>query len=84
MKTVQFRLQKALEAEGYVVDLAHPTRKYVVMKPGETTVLTVTQPVTHRFFLGRSGALRYASNGNVTSSIPYNKTKARLLAKEPN
>lgn len=77
-RTIQARLQAALEARGFVVDAEARTRKYTVMRPRPTVAV---QPA--RYFLGKAGALRYSSIGNATMSVPVERIKLKLLEESP-
>lgn len=91
-RTIRDRLVAALEAHGWVRDLGHPTRKFCAYRPkdynaalltGWTIVNVSCYQNTVRMFVGKAGSLRRCPNGNVTSSIPIHKAKARLLAEQP-
>lgn len=78
-QSIRDRLIQALAAKGWTHDSAHRTRKYHVMRPPADG----DWPPGSRYFIGKSGALRYSSAGNVTAAVPHDMTKGRLLAQVP-
>lgn len=78
--TIQNRLKRALEAQGWEVDPAHVTSKYVAMKPLRQALDENPHRQGYsRYFLGRAGTLRYAACGRVTRALTADALKARLL-----
>src|SRR4051812_3045229 len=86
--TIQERLIKALEARGWVLDSAHRSAKYTVMKPTDkvpprkTAEGVFSHPADARYFVGKAGALRYSSKGNVTASASHAMARTLLLREE--
>ncbi len=83
--TIQERLIKALENQGFEIDTNHRTTKYTVMRPinkDHKLAKNYLESYGHdcRFFVGKSGALRFSRAGTSTTSIPHDSTKGRLLA----
>ena len=76
--SISDRLSAALEARGWQREANPRTKKFVVYRPGES-VLTPVVTKAARYFLGRSGALRYDALGRVSESTPHEHMKARLL-----
>lgn len=71
--TIKERLIAALEARGWTHDAQARTRRYYVMRP------PTGRGDEARFFIGPSGALRYSTNGNVTSAYSAERSKNKLL-----
>jgi hypothetical protein len=69
--TIREKLIDGLKHEGFEV-IQHRTTKYTVLSLGG-------EPDLPCWFVGKSGALRRSSSGNVTASVDKPQVKARLL-----
>jgi hypothetical protein len=83
--TRQQLLTIALLARGYVLDTATRVTKKVVFRPtAEARSLlkenALRDPLVHRVYVGKAGALRFSSQGTSATSVPFSsRTIARLL-----